>query len=492
MVRGWLVSIALVGALGVAAQPALPDTRAVQQAILNLDPAATDRALAALSDPTLVTLYRHHAAFVRALAQQEAQALAQFEAYSETQLRALGTPTTALAWAATAELQAERGVVLLLTGSRLSAFWAFTRAHGALQHLAHEHPTAGLHQRLQGLFALTLSTLPSSYQWMARQLGLVTDGASGQALLAQAAGDPLFAEQLPLYRYFVARHLDNDLQAALGHLEQARTRLPHSPLVSYLYAAHQLQLKAGAAALAYLRPMLADPAQAARQIPFTWYMLGKAELFAGNTQAARRAFERFLQLQQGSLLRRDARFRLGVLSAWAHPATASAAFEAVWDEPLSPFDDDQAAGTQALALAETGYHPVDLALYRARYASDGGYTEAAHQVLDSLNQAHRLADHQVTELAYRRARLYHHQGQVDRARLHYLHATLRTPVHGAWMVPYSRYYLGTLAEAEGKLRTALDYYEQALAHTGYEYAQGLEQKAKAGRARVRKALRLGD
>lgn len=482
----------LVALLGLPTLLVGQGTQAVQRAVLHLKIAEAERAVTALSSEAQQAFYRHHIRFVQTLALGRADLLSGFERYSDTELSKMETAGGAYGLAYRAEAYAERAVIHLLRKDRLAAFWDLSRAHALTETIAKEYPASQLYQRLQGLFLLAVSALPSSYQWMARQLGFEGDYARGAYLLTQADADPLLGEEVPLYRYFVAKHLDSDAQRAYNLLAGMQQAYPGSPLVAYLLGSHLLELRKAEQAIPHLERALAVQSGSNIQLPFFWHLLGRCYLFQGNYTKAADCFQSFLRRQGGSLLRQDAQFRLALCKLFLGAPATDGVFEAMWDEPTSGFDDDRAACLQALALQQTHFSDVDLKLYRARYHSDGGYFSQANRLLEEVSALPKLTEDQVLEVHYRRARIAHLQNRFADARHNYLLASVRKPIYNGWMLPYSLFYMGALSEREGRHIEALGYIQQALTYSDFAYEQGLEQKAKAARSRIRRYLRRGE
>jgi hypothetical protein len=128
----------------------------------------------------------------------------------------------------------------------------------------------------------------------------------------------------------------------------------------------------------------------------------------------------------------------------------------------------------------------DRRLLRARLLSDGGYNARACAVLDSIapSSLHTLSE--VTELAYRRARLAQRTKDTAAAdRLFRL--TISTAQQDpSYYAPMACIQLGEAALAHRQWQAAEDWFEKARTYPKHEYKKALDDRADAGLRRLRK------
>jgi tetratricopeptide (TPR) repeat protein len=154
------------------------------------------------------------------------------------------------------------------------------------------------------------------------------------------------------------------------------------------------------------------------------------------------------------------------------------------------FDEAKAIGTDvteadkyaARSLAENESPHIKLTI--ARYFTDGGYYEEAHEVLENISPQERTTKRDQAEFPYRMARLYHKQDKFQDAKLYYEQCIQITGEEPWYFAPNACLQLGYIALEEGDKKTAKQYFDRALAYKKHEYKNSIDSKAKSALAQL--------
>jgi len=474
----------VVAASAQAQQLAQP--QAVETAIWQLDSAMAEAEIKKISDAELAAFYRTNLLFILAVSRQSPAALVEHLAASDKLIEALQKlPDSAERLGYRAELHFEQGVVKLLQQRRWAAMWDMRDAYRTAQLLGKKHPAAKGHLKLMGLFEVGLASVPDQYKWLLGLLGYRGNMTLGFTLLQQATqpGMPLSLEAHAA-RYLATKFAQNDPDAA-GSLLDSVVAVRPLVLARYLQATSLLDRHRAAQADQLIQKLSAERIVAAGQLPMVWQLIGRAKLYAGSYPAAREAYQTYLRQAKGTLLLRDAAYKIGLCYLlYGDSASALRNFQAVATYPESTSDEDAYATRYAMRYLVRLPDASERLLLQARYAFDGGYYTAALAYMSKLG-VQSLAPEQRTEYHYRTARIYQFSAKPDSARASY-QACLASPAGKLWMRVHACYYLGVLAEAAGRYTEAQNWYVQLARYKNqdYDYKMALEQRTEAALARV--------
>ncbi|MCS7086571.1 MAG: tetratricopeptide repeat protein, partial [Bacteroidia bacterium] len=214
-----------------------------------------------------------------------------------------------------------------------------------------------------------------------------------------------------------------------------------------------------------------------RGFPYLDYQAGRLALYRGDYTAAIEKLTFFAQ-KCGGVYHADAWYKAG-LAALCAGLNAEKYFRAAV-AAAAVFDEDVYAQKQARIHLNSPPTPADVRLLKARLFFDGGYFQRALEELQELNVAD---EERLTELHYRKARIYHATGRYEHALFYYSAAQRLFPKRNLWMKVYSGYHKGQIYEAMGRIEAARDEWRRCLEYDDYDYQNGLEQKVKAALGR---------
>ena len=430
--------------------------------------------------------YRARIRFLHYLCHEDADLLPQFYAVTQSSLQSLAQlpgddPEKG---AMMAELHFLRGAAKLLDDKLLGAALDIRNACRLLDRQARRFPEQVAQRKLLGVFHVGISALPNKLRWLGNALCLPGDLATGLRYLEEAAAlSPWMASEAEIILFYYEKNLLGDPVKALNRVDRLLAKHPESKVYSYLRLSALLDSRRGDDALRFAEEQeaLFEQQPGTEALPIWDYSRAKAHYFKLEFAQAIRYFDRFLAQYKGATLGKDAMFRKGMsLVLLDRYPEARRIFHEMGSVKGSNFDEDAYASRMATIFRFKAPNPTEQNLFRARNLFDGGYYHRALQVLETLELSPELElnPNQKTELHYRKGRIYQAMGDLYTAREHYLACTRSDPALSLWMKVYAHYYLGQVAEKQGKPAKARSWYAKSLEFDGYDYQSGLEQRSK--------------
>jgi hypothetical protein len=374
---------------------------------------------------------------------------------------------------ALAEIRLHQAAAQVVFGHEVQGAWSLRKSYQQMQAVVQQFPQYLPARKTLGMLQFFIGSLPESYRWFLKLLGLpgsVEAGLHNMRLAATQAND--FQLEARLILALLEGTYYKKPEAALQLVESLRRQQPDNLLLGYLLVSlHKKQHHTNAALKAY-RACPAGPDYLA--LPYLHHMAADLLLYQGQYAASMRENQQFLQLYRGQHYRKDAAFKL-YLAAWLSHDAATA------DKYRRQID----AGGRTV-LEEDNYAqrffeeklPLNRTLTRARLQIDGGYYLDALRTLDSFQVLRTTPLRDRLEEPYRRARAYHLLGHPDSARLLYARTIALAGNAPYYFAPQSALQLGYLYQLEGQKNTARVYFKKALSYPKHEYKNSTDTKAK--------------
>lgn len=382
-----------------------------------------------------------------------------------------------------AEMRAFRALAEFMDRSYITAVRYAQSSRRTLRDHGRSFPQHYGRLKLEGLFNVALSAVPSNYQWLARTLGFKGNLNQGfrQLKLAAKQGN-IFPMEAEIILHQAEKAMLNDAGAALKRMQKIQATMPNNMLIDYLTATALLRVKRNDQAIQILRKR--NTYARDRRIfflPFWDYSMGKAYYFRNEFDQARTYLASFIKGYKGSLMRTDAYFRLGMaLTLDGRYDLGKPFFQVIATEEHGGFDEDEYAEFMAKKFATQAPEAAAISLFQARNAFDGGYYKNALAALNKLKPSLKSGSPWLIEWHYRFGRVQHTQGHLMTAREHYLAAMARTPrSEDRWLQAYASFFCGEIAREQGKRTEAISRYRQALSYDDFFYQNSLENRCKA-------------
>lgn len=311
-----------------------------------------------------------------------------------------------------AELSLQHSVLSLHYGERWQSVMAFRKLYKQVQQ-AHKAglPPEAIH-KVSGMAQIMVGLVGLDYGWLTGLLNYEGSINSGLALLDSAAQGSFRPIEGKLSLAMAYAYLLGDFKEASSLMTELHLQLPQSSLITWLSAHIYIKNHESARALPLLQELQARAANPAYlSIPHLDYWLAEIYLQQGYYELARASYQAAHFKSSTQDLAKD-RWYKTALCHWLQGDTTGAKAAAEW--VLVTGNTQTAADRYAdrQVLQNRWPEPRITAL---RFATDGGFADRAHTLLDQIRASAPTAPEAVLELYYRKARLAQLEGNEELA-----------------------------------------------------------------------------
>ncbi|QJX48791.1 DUF3808 domain-containing protein [Hymenobacter taeanensis] len=401
-----------------------------------------------------------------------------YEAVVEAQNRRLSALENskepgALCAYARAEIRLHQAAAQVVFSHEVQGAWSLRQSYQQMQAVVQRYPQYLPARKTLGMLQFFIGSLPESYRWFLKLLGLPGSVEAGLQNMRLAATQPNdFQLEARLILALLEETYYKKPEAALQLVETLHRQQPDNLLLSYLLISQLKKQHRTDAALVAYRSSPSGPDYL--PLPYLHHMAADLLLYQGQYAASVRANQQFLQQYRGQHYRKDSAFKL-YLAAWLSGDAASA----------EKYRRQINAGGRTV-LEEDNYAqrffeeklPLNRILTRARLQIDGGYYREALVTLNSFQPSQATPLRDKLEAPYRRARAYQLLGHSDSARLYYARTIALAGNAPYYFAPQAALQLGYLYQTEGQKNTARTYFKKALSYPKHEYKNSTDTKAK--------------
>ncbi len=382
-----------------------------------------------------------------------------------------------------AEVRLHWAFVKLKFGKETAASWDVIKAYKLLAENQRLFPNFLPTYKSLGVLRVMIGSVPDSYAWVPRLLGLRGSISEGLADLQRAQRDTVFGLEARLaellIRAYVLRFTDSDEE----RLSRFAADSPDNLLVQFFAATTAMKNGHSEQALAWLTTLPNGPAYVS--LPVLENLMGDIYLQKGQYATALAHYGRFLTGYRGQNLVKDSYYKR-FLCYWllGDDTRARAELSRVAATGRTVVEADKAAQKMAVIYLKAFPVQQQRVLMQARLASDGGYTEQALRVLKPYSEASFTTVPQQAEYAYRLGRIYQRQGNVPAAITAFERSiSLSDPVQLSFGA-MSALQLGYLYQQQRNVAKAKQAFEKALTYGQHEYKNSIDNKARAALNRL--------
>ncbi|MBC7568592.1 MAG: tetratricopeptide repeat protein [Spirosoma sp.] len=387
-----------------------------------------------------------------------------------------------------AEVRLHWAFIKLKFGKETSASWDVIRAYRLLTENQKLFPDFLPTYKSLGTLHVLIGSVPDSYAWVAKLLGLRGNIGQGQREIKQAQQDAIFGLEARLIdllvRAYVVQFTDSDERV----LRQLMRDNPDNLLLHFFAATTEQKQGRSEQALAYLssRPTSSDYLP----MPVIDNILGDIYLQKGQYATATAHFRRFLSQYKGRNFLKDTRYKLFLCywladrSADLSDAEGRAMLEQVTRVGRTSVESDKAAQRFAEAYLKRRASVSQKVLMRARLATDGGFTDSALTYLQPYTETRFATLTERAEYNYRLGRIYQRRNDPDVA-IPYLSRALDltdTPDGRQQELSFgasAALQLGYIYQQKNDRARARSFFQKALTFRRHEYKNSIDNKARA-------------
>lgn len=378
----------------------------------------------------------------------------------------------------------QKACVEIKFGKQWAAGWDFRKAFSLVKGNKKEFPSFELNNMVYGPMQVVAGTIPDGYKWLTNLFGIKGSIKDGINQLQQflASNDPLvkvFANEVSLYYCYILFYIQNNPEAAFNYMVNKKLDIVNNHLLAYM--ATNLAINDKRTDFANSLMLKRNPSSEYLPTPVWDLEMGYTKLHQLETADAAKAFESFLQRFKGKFYVKDASEKL----SWAYYLQGDAnGAENARQRLLKTGSLITDADKQAQKNAKAAGWPNTL-LLRTRLLSDGGYNNEALKLLAGKSTNDFSMPEDKLEFTYRAGRIYDDLGRAEEAIKMYQLTIKIGEARTEYYAARAALQIGLLYEKQGNKDQALLYFKKCLDMEDHDYKDSLDQKAKAGIARIK-------
>jgi tetratricopeptide (TPR) repeat protein len=384
-----------------------------------------------------------------------------------------------------AEVRLHWAFVKLKFGKEVSASWDVIRAYKLLSENQKRFPDFLPTYKSLGTLHIMIGSVPESYVWVAKLLGMQGNIRQGQQELQRARRDPTFSLEAQLIdlmvRAYVLKFTDADSQTLARLVSQHSDNL----LLHFFGATIEQKNGHGEQALTYLLNRPVDKSY--QPLPVIENILGDIYLQKGEYERASSHFNQFLRTYRGQNFLKDTYYKLFLchwLAGDQHTSSTDAQSRSLLQKVLATgrttVESDKAAQKFAEASIKKAPASGQKVLMQARLASDGGFTDQALTYLRPCTEASFSTMAEKAEYNYRMGRIYQRKENPDSAIPYLTRALALSETDQLSFGATAALQLGYIYQQKNDRTRARSFFQKALTFKHHEYKNSVDNKAKAG------------
>jgi len=378
-----------------------------------------------------------------------------------------------------AEIRMHWAFAKLKFGNEISGSWEIIKAYKLLEENRKKFPTFLPTLKSLGLLHVLIGSIPENYMWVTRMLGMKGNIQTGIQELRQVVKEEAFfrqeAELIDLLLHAYTLHLT---PAQLARIRQLPEEQPDNLLYHFFATTIFLKENKGEEAAGFLTK--APTGAAYIPFPFLDYLRGEIKLQKGNYENAMEHYSLFQKKYNGFNYIKDSNLKL-FMCLWLNNKDKEAGrfLNKVNTVGSTIVEADQSAQHFAEDFLAGKISPSNKILYKARYATDGGYLAQAMNIMDSVSEKSFSLMPEKAEFNYRKARILQKAGKINQSVPYYERALLLSHKPAPGFGASSALQLGYISMDKKDRVKAAEYFKTAMSFKKHEYKNSIDNKARA-------------
>ena len=382
-----------------------------------------------------------------------------------------------------AEIRLQWAIIRSRNNDFLTSLSDIKQAYALLEENQRKFPDFIANKKSLGVMHTLAGNVPDEYKWAVRALGGMA-GSTEQGMreleevLAYAKKQDFVFENETLVTYsFLQLFLNNQGDSAWKTIQRSKLNPKTNPMAAYVTATIGMRTSHNDEAIQCLQDCPNGPPY--QTLNARQYLLGLAKLRRLDLDA-NQPLELFLKNFTGKEGVKEAYQKL----AWYHWIHDNESGYRLYMNYVKLKGTAKSEGDAAAQReAERGLLP-DQRLLRARLLFDGGYYQAAYDLLKHAAADYAADPFKKLEYLYRLGRISHKMGKITEATRLYNQAIAQGAGNPAYFACNAALQLGLLYEEKGNSKNAREAFNRCLTIKPEEYASSLHAQAKAGLSRL--------
>lgn len=380
-----------------------------------------------------------------------------------------------------ADIRLHSAFAKLKFGNEVSGSWDIIKAYKLLEENRKQFPAFVPTLKSLGLLHVLIGSIPDNYTWIAKFLGLRGNIAQGiKELRKVEAEEPFFRQEAELIDLLLHAYT---LQ--LSPEQQRRIRAwpgehPDNLLLHFFATTVLMKENKSEEASVFLAKAPAEPDY--MPFPFLHYLRGEIALQEGDYDQSFAHYSRFLKQYAGFNYIKDSYFKL-FMCRWlaGRDQEATPYIEKIMQTGSTIIEADQFAQRVAGEFKAGKIGVQQKILYKARYATDGGYLAKALGLMRAVSEKSFGSICEKAEYNYRTARILQKSDRSDDSMAYYERAVKlgeNDPL-SAGFAAAAALQMGYISRDKSDNQRAAMYFKKAMSFKKHEYKNSIDNKARA-------------
>jgi hypothetical protein len=378
-----------------------------------------------------------------------------------------------------AEIRLHWAFAKMKFGNEVNGSWDVIKAYRLLAENKKRFPNFIPNLKSLGLLHIMIGSVPESYTWVTKFLGLKGDIALGvqeiQTVIREA---PLFKQEAQLIDLLIHAYILklSDTQREL--IKQLPKNQPDNLLLHFF--ATTILIKEGNGREAQFYLYKAPVGDGHIPFPFLDYLKGELALQQRRYKEAFDHYTRFQQHYRGFNFIKDSNFKL-FMCRWLTNDDEQARIyvDRIQKSGKTIVEGDKFAQRMADDFVNHRLLPEQKILFQARYATDGGYLTEALGLIGTVSEDRFTTADNKAEFNYRKGRILQKSEKPEAAIPCYRRAMALATQQSAGFAASSALQLGYIHKDKNQSQNAVIYFKKALSYKKYDYKNSIDNKARA-------------
>jgi tetratricopeptide (TPR) repeat protein len=380
-----------------------------------------------------------------------------------------------------ADIRLHSAFAKLKFGNEVSGSWEIIKAYRLLEDNRKKFPAFIPTLKSLGLLHVLIGSIPENYTWIAKILGLKGNIAQGIRELREVVREePFFRQEaelidLLLHAYTLQLSPQQQIRIRQWPQEQPDNLLLHFFATTVLMKENKSEEASH---------FLAEAPTGKEYIPFPFlhYLRAEIALQSGDYEESFAFYTRFLKQYAGFNYIKDSHFKM-FMCRWLAGREQEAAvnIRKVTQTGSTIVEADQFAERIAKEFNEGKISPRQKVLYKARYATDGGYFQRAWELMKAVSEKSFGTTYEKAEFNYRMARILQKSARINECMPFYDRSIAlgQADAGAGGFAASSALQMGYIYQKETDNQQAIIYFKKALSFKKHEYKNSIDNKARA-------------
>lgn len=378
-----------------------------------------------------------------------------------------------------AEIRLHWAFAKMKFGNEVSGAWDVIKAYRLLDENQKKFPDFIPNLKSLGLLHVMIGSVPDNYNWVIKILGLRGNIKLGiQEIETVIRKAPLFQQEARLVDLLIHAYILQLNDAQREMIKQLPKNQPDNLLLHFF--ATTISMKEGNSQEAAVYLSKAPSGNGYISFPFLEYLKGELALQQGNYDSAFSHYLNFQRQYKGFNFIKDGNLKL-FMCLWLDNQDRAAApyINRIRDTGSTIVEGDKFAQRLSEDYAHGKITAEQKILFKARYATDGGYLEKAAALMETVTEKQFAVIDNKAEYNYRKARIFQKMERFDFAIPLYERAILLTQTTAPGVGASSALQLGYIFRDKKQPGKAIIYFKKAVSYKKYEYKNSIDNKARA-------------